>query len=311
MMIAHTGRFRQTRKKKNLESHGASTRAVKHLRLCQRQNRSRHTFPCDMRLFSKVSTMTFFVTNKRSSRRAHRFAALSLIVAGGVACVVAAPFSHAAPAPQNAKSQQVTAALTRFLRKKLSSPNGSLRLVIKPGARADAGYFSEVAIYGKPALLKKRVPISEISMRATNVHISPSMLLRESGRDLITLSSKTSLRAIVTESDLTQMFARGKSTSAMGLTVKFLGDKMRVSGTMKMGWLNGPVVAVGRLRAGTDRVIYIDLLSLKLNGVEAPAGMRAQFSDRLNPLISSDDIPFKPVFKALKFDGPRAIITAG
>lgn len=245
-----------------------------------------------------------------------RFALLSVLTASAFTATyclaLAAPQTTVtAAAPQNARAQQVAAALTRFLRKKLSSPDNSLRIVIKPEARTDAGHFSEISIYGKPALLKKRMPISEIWMRAINVHISPSMLLRDAGRELVTLSSKTALRVVVTEDDLTQMFARGKSTSSMGLKVKFLGDRMQVSGNMKMGLLNGPITAIGRLRAGTDHVIYVDLISLKLNGVEAPAAIKANFSNRLNPLISSDDIPFKPIFKALKFEGSRAIITAG
>lgn len=240
----------------------------------------------------------------------HRAALLAVFALPAIA---AASFSRAAttPPPQNAKAQQVTAALTKFLHKKLSSPNGSLRIVAKPGARADAGYFSEVAIYGKPALLKKRMPISELQMRATNVHISPSMMLRERKPDLVTLASTTSLRIVITENDLTQMFANGKSTANMNLKAKFLGDRLRVAGNMKLGWLNGPVVATGKMRVGADHMIYIDLLTLQLNGVEAPAALKSSFSDRLNPLISANDLPFRPIFKPLKFDGPRVIITAG
>ena len=247
---------------------------------------------------------------KTAPRRA---ALLSMFALPAVAAASLLPsLSQAAPAPaQSAKAQQVTDSLTRFLRKKLSSPNGSLRIVVKPGARADAGYFSEVAIYGKPALLKKRMPITELQMRATNVHISPSMLLRPKKRDLVTLASTTALRVIVSENDLTQMFANGKSTAKMNLKAKFIGDKLRVAGNMNLGWLSGPVVATGTMRVGANRMININLLSLKLNGVEAPAALKASFSDRLNPLISADDLPFKPIFKPLRFDGSRVIITAG
>ena len=247
------------------------------------------------------------ISPQNATRRAALLAAFALpvIAAASLARAVATT-----PA-QNTKAQQVTASLTKFLHKKLSSPNGSLRIVVKPGARADAGYFSEVAIYGKPALLKKRMPVSELQMRATNVHISPSLITRAGKRDLVTLASTTSLRVVITEDNLTQMFANGKSTAKMNLKAKFIGDKLRVAGNMNLGWLNGPVVATGTLRVGADRMINIDLLTLQLNGVEAPAALKANFSDRLNPLISADDLPFKPNFKPLKFDGPRVIITAG
>ncbi len=241
-----------------------------------------------------------------ASRRAAILAAFALPV------IAAASLSRAATAPaQNAKAQQVTASLNKFLHKKLSSPNGSLRIVVKPGARADAGYFSEVAIYGKPAMLKNRMPVTELQMRATNVHISPSMILRQHKRDLVTIASTTALRIVISEDDLTQMFANGKSSANMHLKAKFLGDRLRVAGNMKLGWLNGPVVATGKMRVGADHMVYIDLLTLQLNGVEAPAALKANFSNRLNPLISANDLPFRPIFKPLKFYGPRVIITAG
>jgi hypothetical protein len=212
-------------------------------------------------------------------------------------------------AQQRQRAQQVTSALTTFLRKRVKSPTGKLQLVVRPGARADAGQFSEIYIAGSPATVKK-LRVTDLAMRARNVRISVPELMKSENKSLETISSQTSLRIVVTEKDLESMLARGKSTRTMGLRVKYLQDRMQISGNVNYAMLNGPVVGTGRLRLAADHKVYLDILSLKLNGAEAPPFIKQRFSERINPLISYDELPFRPHFKSLKFIGNKAILTA-
>ncbi|HEX8235836.1 MAG TPA: hypothetical protein VF600_07750 [Abditibacteriaceae bacterium] len=217
--------------------------------------------------------------------------------------------SAVATPQQRQRAQQVTSALTAFLRKRVKSPSGKLQLVVRPGARADIGQFSEIFIAGQPATVKK-LRVTELAMRARNVRISVPELMKSENKSLETLSSQTSLRIVVTEKDLEGMFARGKSTRTMGLRVKYLQDRVQISGNVNYAMLNGPVIGTGRLRLAADHKVYLDILSLKLNGAEAPPFVKQRFSERINPLISYDELPFRPRFKSLKFVGNKAILTA-
>lgn len=205
------------------------------------------------------------------------------------------------------KAQQVTAALTRLLRSKVSSPGGRLTLRVRPSARAGEGYFSEIYLAGSPGQLKK-MRVTEFALRARDVRLDVPLLLREGS--LRTLASRTSLRAVVDERDLTALLARGKRTAAMKLRVKYIGNRIRVSGNWNWGWFNGPVVGVGTLRLAPGHKVNFDIFSLKLNGSEVPAFVKTRFSERLNPVISYDDLPFQPRFRALTFHGSKAILTA-
>jgi hypothetical protein len=181
--------------------------------------------------------------------------------------------------------------------------------VVRPSPRADAGYFSEIVVSGRPVKVK-RLQVSELSMRARNVRLSVPDLLNPKDRTLRTLSSQTSLRAVITEQDLEKMLGEGKSTKGMGLKVKYLKDRLQVSGNVNYSVLNGPVVGTGKLRLAADHKVYLDIISLKLNGSEAPPFIKQRFSERINPLISYDELPFQPHFKSLRFEGNKAILTA-
>ncbi|HVF09845.1 MAG TPA: LmeA family phospholipid-binding protein, partial [Abditibacteriaceae bacterium] len=117
--------------------------------------------------------------------------------------------AHAAPtkpAPAASRkispqAQRVTAALTRVLQAKVSSPGGKMHLRVRPTARAGEGYFSEIYIAAHPATIKKKLRISELVMRARNVRLDVPHLLNEG--KVRTLSSTTTLRAVITENDLT------------------------------------------------------------------------------------------------------------
>jgi LmeA-like phospholipid-binding len=211
---------------------------------------------------------------------------------------------------RQAKARQVTAELTNFLRRRVTSSSGNLQLQVKPGARADLGQFSEISMSGRSVKVKRKLQVSEFSMRARNVQILVPYLLRSEDKELHTVRSTTSLRAVITENDLTTSLAKGKTSGSMGLRVKFLGDRIRVTGNWQLGLLNGPLSGVGKLRLAPDHKVYFDIISLKLNGAEVPAFLKTRFSENINPLIDSDDLPFMPHLRSLTIQGTRAILTA-
>lgn len=217
----------------------------------------------------------------------------------------------AAPTPaqqaRQARARRVAATLERLLRARVSSPGKRLQLVIRPGARADEGYFSEVFLSGRPVQVKK-LSITELSLRARDVRLDVAALLNKG--KIRTLASRSALRAVVTESDLMALLARGRSTRAMNLRVKYLGDRIRVSGNWNWGWLNGPLVGEGRLRLAPGSRVNFDIISLKLNGAELPDFVKSRFSNRINPVLSYEDIPFQPRFRSLQLKGNKAILTA-
>lgn len=217
--------------------------------------------------------------------------------------------SQAAPAAKvDAQDQRVATALTNALKSRVTSPGSKLNLVVKPTANSGKGYFSEIVMSGRPVRVKK-LQISELSLRARNVRIDVPYLFSEG--KVRTLQSQTSLRAIVTENDLTSLLARGKRTKDMGLKVKYIGgDRMRVSGNVNYMLLNGPIVGIGRLRMVPGSKVNLDIYSLKLRGSEVPSFVKEQMSSRLNPIIDYEDLPFSPRFKALKVQGNKAILTA-
>ncbi len=212
---------------------------------------------------------------------------------------------------QQQRAQVVTSQLRSFLSRRISSPTGKMTLQIKPAPRADLGYFNEVFIAGAPLKIKK-LRVSDFSLRARNVHIDPSALLRLKDRDIRTFSAQTSARAVISEDDLTWMFSQGNTSKSMGLRAKFIGNQIRVTGDWNWGWLSGPVSVLGTLqlvKSGGGNQVFCNISSLKLNGSEVPGFLRNKFSDQLNPLISYDQLPFKPNIRSLSFQGTKAILS--
>jgi len=240
------------------------------------------------------------------------FCAVTLIIlaAAGHRSVQAAPAKPAPAAQKKAdlQGQRVTTALTRVLQAKISSPGGKMKLTVRPTARAAQGYFSEVYIAAHPATFKKKLRISELVMRARNVRLDVPHLLSKG--KVRTLSSTTTLRAVITENDLTSMLAKGKHTAAMGLKVKYIGDRMRVTGNWNWGWFSGPVIGVGKLRLAPGYKINFDIISLKLNGAEVPQFVKDKFSEKINPVIDYEDVPFMPRFRGVKVQGSKATVYA-
>jgi len=216
--------------------------------------------------------------------------------------VLAGP-TFAAPTAQN-----VSEALKAALQKSISSPGGNMVVKITPSSKTAQGYFAEVYVAARPARIKKR-RFSEFVMRAKNVRLDVAKLMKG---HIKTLSSKTTLRAVVTESELTKALAKGQDSADKGLKVKFAGNgQVRVTGNWKMSWFSGPMDAVGKLRLGPNYTVVADIASLKLNGKLVPAGLKNKFQQKINPLLDYEDLPFRPPFKALKFSGSKAVITAG
>lgn len=228
-----------------------------------------------------------------------------MALATGVLCLSA---QAATPtAAQKAKGQKMTKALTALLQKRIKSPGSKLQLKVVPGARADQGYFTEIYIHAKPARIKD-LNFSELTLRARNVRISPTGLLNDN--KLRTLSSTTTMRAIVTEAQVTEALSKGQESADKGMKVKFEKNKVHVTGRWKWSWFSGPMDAIGKLRLGSGHTVVADIESLKLNGKQVPAAMKKKFSERVNPLIDYTELPFRPPFKALRFSGNKAIITA-
>ena len=207
----------------------------------------------------------------------------------------------------DAADQRVTAALTRILRARITSPSG-VKITVKPTDRANDGYFAQVALAGKNAKIKK-LPLSELTLDARNVRIDVPYLQRENG--IRTLTASTTFRAVVSENDLTNLMAQGKSTKDMKLRVKYLPDgRMRVTGQLNYTLVNGPVQGIGRLVLMPGSKVNLDIQSLQLRGHEVPQFIKDQLSSRINPVIDYADVPFKPRFRNLKVVGTRAILSS-
>lgn len=215
--------------------------------------------------------------------------------------------AHSAPVKLDAADTRVVTELENVLRKRVKSANGGrINIRIVPTERASEGYFSEIAISGVNARIKK-LYVSEINLNAKNVQIDIPTLLNE--KKINTFKSTTSLRAVISDSDLTRMLAEGKNTADMKLNVKYAGDRMNVTGNLNYMLLKGPVEGSAKLRAGGDHKLFLDIISLKLRGAEIPAFMKNQFSNHINPVIDYKDLPFNPPLKSLKVVGNKATIS--
>ncbi len=233
------------------------------------------------------------------------------IAVGLGAALIAAALSFPTTAPAapalDAKDKKVTAQVESILRNLVKNPNGGgVNISVAPNARASEGYFDRISIKGAPLQFKK-LYVSEFALDARNVKIDVPAL--SSVKKIRTSRSTTTLRAVISEDDLTKMLASSKSTKAMGLKVKYVGDKMRVTGNLNYGLVNGPVSGVAKLRQGANHKVYLDILSLKLRGVESPAFVKNQFANRINPVIDYEDLPFNPPFKSLKIVGNKAYLS--
>lgn len=207
----------------------------------------------------------------------------------------------------DAADQKVTAQVNSILKNLVKSPSGAPVLIqVTPNARASQGYFDRIVIKGAPLQFKK-LYVSEFALDARNVKVDVSAL--SSVKKIRTSASTTTLRAVISDDDLTKMLSRSKSTRDMNLRVKYVGDKMNVSGNLNYPLVNGPVTGVAKLRQSADHKVYLDILSLKLRGIEAPGFIKNQLYNRINPVIDYQDLPFNPIFKSLKVVSNKAYLS--
>ena len=229
-------------------------------------------------------------------------------------CRVAAaqPAKAATPKTVAGQPDKYTAAVVKALRANITSPNDKLQVEVHPTSRAKDGYFSEIYVAGRPAQ-NKNLRMTDFALRARDVHINMPHLWQTGKID--TISSNTKLRAVISEGDLTQLLALGKATASMGLKVKYLrhpewGDVMQVSGNWNMFLFSGPITGVGRLKLAPGSTVNLEILSLKLRGVESPQSLKNLFTTKLNPVLDYHDVPFQPKFNGLKVQGDKAVLTA-
>lgn len=207
----------------------------------------------------------------------------------------------------DARDKKVTAQVQSILRDLIKTPPGKPATIqISPNARASEGYFDRIVIKGAPLRFKK-LYLSEFLLDARNVKVNVAAL--SSVRKIRTTRSTTTLRAVISEDDLTRMLGSSGGTKDMNLRVKYVGDKMRVTGTLNYPLVNGPVTGLAKLRQGANHKVFLDILSLKLRGVETPAFVKNQLSSRINPVIDYQDLPFQPPFKTLKVVANKAYLS--
>ena len=233
------------------------------------------------------------------------------IAAGLGAALLAATLTFPASAPAapvlDARGKQVTAQVNSILHNLIKNPSGGpVNISVAPNARASQGYFDRITIKGAPLRFKK-LYLSEFALDARNVKVDVPAL--SSVRKIRTSRSTTTLRAVISEDDLTKMLSSSKSTRSMGLKVKYVGDRMRVTGNLNYGLINGPITGLAKLREGGNHKVYLDIISLQLRGVESPQFVKNQFSNRINPVIDYEDLPFNPPFKTLKIVGNKAYLS--
>ncbi len=238
-------------------------------------------------------------------------AARPITVVGLGVALIGCALSFSAPAPAapalDAQDKRVTNQVESLLRNLVTNPTGGgVNISVVPNARASEGYFDRISIKGAPLKIKK-LYVSEFFLDARNVKINVPDLYNLN--KIRTSRSTTTFRAVISEDDLTKMLASGKSTQSMGLRVKYVGDKMRVTGNLNYGLINGPISGLAKLRQGANHKVYLDIISLKLRGVESPGFVKDQFSNRINPVIDYQDLPFNPPFKTLKVVGNKAYLS--
>lgn len=216
--------------------------------------------------------------------------------------------AKAAPAAKpDAQGQKVVKRVEQLLRGIIKNQDGTpLSIRLTPTSKASQGYFSEIRISGGATKLKSLFA-TEFQLHAQNVQIDVPALWSEG--KVRTKKAQTQMRVVITEQDLTKMLGNSKSTKDMGLTVKYVGDKMSITGTLNYPFVNGPISGLGKLRQTSDHNVYLDILSLQLRGVEAPGFIKNQLSSRINPVIKYATVPFSPPFRSLRVIGNKAILS--
>lgn len=233
--------------------------------------------------------------------------ALLLALVAPMVFVSTPSFVTAQPAGVNPQGQRITRRVERVLRGVIRTQNGTpIALKITPDARSARGFFPHISMSGGATRLKN-LYASQFQLDARNVQIDVPAL-NNLGK-VRTQFSQTRLRVVISENDLTRTLSESKSTRDMGLRVKYVGDRMRITGHLNYAFLSGPITGEAKLRQTSDHNVYLDILSLQLRGVEAPGFVKNQLSNRINPIINYSTLPFNPPFRHLKVVGNKAILS--
>lgn len=201
------------------------------------------------------------------------------------------------PSPQG-----VAQALERVLRQTVTNPkdaNGvTLRIVPASPEETAKGKFRLVEISAKPAKVKG-VFLREFYGRAVEPVVDVQALLREG--ELKTVSTKESVMEGVMDAEaLEQIFAEGKSTRPMKIKVRITDDgRLQLQGILTLLRINNPFEAICRAEPGKDG-LYVRIDELRINGVPAPAFLRRQLEERVNPVVKRDALPFHPEIRSVR-----------
>lgn len=233
-------------------------------------------------------------------------AAIAILL--GTSLLSPAFLAKAAPeAKTDVQGQKVVRRVAQVLRSTIETQDGTpLSVQLTPTSNAAQGYFSDVKISGGATKLKSLF-VSEFQLHSQNVQVDVPFLWSDG--KVRTKKAQTQMRVVITEQDLTRMLAGSKSTKDMGLKVKYVGDKMSITGNLNYRFLNGPVSGLGKLRQTSDHNVYLDILSLQLRGVEVPGFIKSQLSSHINPVIKYASVPFSPPFRTLRVVGNKAILS--
>lgn len=230
-----------------------------------------------------------------------------------VACVASVLVDEFAGGQSNYTASQVTAALERHLRKRISCPTDPKALHIKvipsPNPEETAkGKFHLVEISGSPVKIKS-VNLLKFDALVIEPSVDAKALVEEDR--LIVLSVKEShCDAIFTPQSFEQIFAEGKYTKNMNIKVKFRDDQqVELTGRWTLFGINNPFRAVGRVFPAQDGSVHVRFSELYFNAVPVPEWIQRRLEAKLNPLLRPDDMIFDPIIKSVVIEGDRMIVS--
>lgn len=198
--------------------------------------------------------------------------------------------------------QAVTQALERVLRQTITNPKTpeevTIRIVPASPDETVKGKFQLVQINAKLAKVKG-VLLREFYARVVEPVVDVNALLREG--KLKTVSAKEAvMEGIMDAEALEQIFAQGKSTRPMKIKVLVTDDgRVRLQGFLTLLHINNPFEAVCRVEPGKDG-LYVRIDELRVNGVPAPAFLRRQLEERVNPVVKREELPFQPEIRTVR-----------
>lgn len=213
-------------------------------------------------------------------------------------------------AQSSAQNTRVTRQLEAVLRARIQRPDGKpVALSLVPTSRSDRGEFARIKLQAAPARIGD-LYVQEIALDARDVTVDVPSLFAPRKKRVRTQRARTTLRAVISENDLTRMLAEGRSTADMGLRVRFLpGNRMRVTGNLNYPLLKGPVEGTGHFKLAAGSKVNLVIESLKLRGLEVPTLLKERFAQSINPIIDYQDLPFNPPFKSFRIVGDKAYLS--